>query len=143
MAESAARRSRIMRAVKSRDTTPERLVYALVHALGYRLSKRDDLPGKPDLTLARLRTVIFVHGCFWHGHSCRRGARVPKTNVEYWTKKVARNRARDVKVRANLRGAGWHVLTIWECRLVKKAAVQMRIQKFLNQAKAPGFLARL
>ncbi len=133
-AESQALRSRIMRAVKSQDTSPERTVRTLVHRLGYRFSlNRDDLPGKPDLAFPRLRTTVFVHGCFWHGHNCRRGARVPKTNVEYWTLKVSRNRARDCRIRAALRKLGWRVLTVWECQLKNEIAVRRRIATFLSK----------
>ncbi|MGA2411132.1 MAG: very short patch repair endonuclease [Candidatus Binataceae bacterium] len=131
--ELEAVRSRIMRAVKSRDTSPERMVRALVHRLGYRFSlKRDDLPGKPDLALPKHRSVVFVHGCFWHGHRCRRGARIPKTNVEYWTRKISRNRARDRSVRIQLRELGWRVLTVWDCQLKSETATRYRIAFFLS-----------
>jgi DNA mismatch endonuclease, patch repair protein len=134
--ESPALRSRIMRAVKSRDTTPERTVRVLVHRLGYRFSlKRDDLPGKPDLAFPKLQSVAFVHGCFWHGHCCQRGARVPKTNVEYWTHKVSRNRVRDCEIRTALRKLGWRVLTVWECQLINEAPTRRRIAAFLGKAR--------
>lgn len=133
-AESQVLRSRIMRAVKSRDTSPERMVRRLVHRLGYRFSlNRDDLPGKPDLAFPKLRSVLFVHGCFWHGHTCRRGARLPKTNVEYWALKVSRNRARDCRIRAALRKLGWRVLTVWECQLKNEVAARRRIGTFLSK----------
>src|SRR5215467_11698981 len=89
-------RSRIMRAVKSRDTKPELIIRSLAHRMGYRFRLyRKDLPGCPDLVFPRLRKVVFVHGCFWHGHDCGRGARIPKANAEYWRSKIARNSARD------------------------------------------------
>src|SRR5579871_574341 len=89
-------RSAVMRAVKSHDTGPEREVRAILHGLapGYRL-QRADLPGKPDIVYAGRKLVIFVHGCFWHGHDCPRGARMPKANAEYWRAKIGRNRVRD------------------------------------------------
>ncbi len=128
-----------MRAVKSRDTAPEHAVRKIVHRMGYRFSlRRDDLPGKPDLAMPKYRAVIFVHGCFWHGHRCARGARTPKTNVEYWRRKVMRNRARDVRVRAELRRRGWRVLTIHECQLKRDAAVARRIAAFLGRAVLSG-----
>jgi DNA mismatch endonuclease (patch repair protein) len=133
--EDPAERSRIMRAVKSRDTTPERRVAAVVRALGYRFSRKRALAGQPDFVLSKYRTVIFVHGCFWHGHDCRRGARVPKTNREYWLKKIARNRARDAVVRTALRRLGWRVLIIWECRLAREALIRRRIVAFLGKAE--------
>ena len=91
-------RSAVMRAVKSRDTSPELAVRALLRPIapGYRLH-RGDLPGKPDIVYASRKLAIFVHGCFWHGHDCARGARAPKTNAAYWRAKIARNRARDAE----------------------------------------------
>src|SRR6185437_3811014 len=89
-------RSRTMRAVKSRNTSPELAVRRVVHRMGYRFRlHRENLPGKPDLVFPKFQKVIFVHGCFWHGHSCTRGARVPKENHEYWQKKISGNRIRD------------------------------------------------
>lgn len=111
-------RSRIMRAVKDRDTAPEMIVRRLVHSMGYRYRLyRKDLPGKPDLTFQSHHKVIFVHGCFWHGHNCKRGARVPKTNREYWETKIARNMIRDSQTCKDLNAIGWKVLVIWECQL--------------------------
>jgi DNA mismatch endonuclease, patch repair protein len=118
MAEDRATRSGIMRAVKSGDTQPELRLRSLLHRLGFRFRlHRADLPGKPDLVLPRWGVCIFVHGCFWHGHGCARGKRVPKTNREYWVGKVGRNRARDRRVRRELEKLGWRVITVWECVL--------------------------
>lgn len=107
-----------MRAVKARDTGPELKVRALLRALGhrYRLDARD-LPGRPDIVFRGRRKAIFVHGCFWHGHDCARGARQPKANAAYWTAKIDRNRARDTASRAALEAAGWRVITVWECEM--------------------------
>lgn len=111
-------RSRIMRAVKSRDTAPEMAVRRLLYSMGYRYRlHRRDLPGKPDLTFQSRRKVIFIHGCFWHGHDCKRGARVPKNNREYWETKIARNRERDIQHYEELNIMGWDILVIWECQL--------------------------
>lgn len=112
------KRAEVMRAVKSADTGPEVALRKALHRLGlrYRLHARD-LPGKPDLVFPRFRSVIFVHGCFWHGHDCARGARTPKTNRAYWTKKIARNRERDAENAAALRSASWRVRVVWECAL--------------------------
>lgn len=111
-------RSEVMRRVKDKNTTPEKIVRSLLHRLGYRFRlHRADLPGKPDIILPKYRSVIFVHGCFWHGHDCARGARMPKTNVDYWRGKIARNRARDEKHIAELEALGWRPLVIWECEL--------------------------
>lgn len=127
------RRSEIMRAVKSENTSPELLVRRLVHSLGFRFRlHRRDLPGTPDLVFPRLRKVIFVHGCFWHGHACARGARVPKTNRAYWVAKVARNAARDTRVRAALNKTGWRTLVLWECGLKDRAALAAKLRRFLG-----------
>lgn len=117
-----ASRSEIMRAVKSENTGPERALRSLLHRMGFRFRlHRVDLPGKPDLVLPKWRVCLFVHGCFWHGHDCARGDRVPKENREYWLAKVGKNRARDSRVRRELRRLGWRVVTVWECRLAHLA----------------------
>jgi len=126
------KRSAVMRRVKGRDTTPERQVRKLVWSLGgrYRLN-RADLPGKPDIVLMRRRLAIFVHGCFWHGHDCARGARVPKANRDYWTAKIAGNRARDAVAQAALAAKGWRVEVVWECELQDAAALEARAAGWL------------
>ncbi|NOX81845.1 MAG: DNA mismatch endonuclease Vsr [Alphaproteobacteria bacterium] len=119
-----------MRAVKSKDTKPEIVVRKALFALGYRYRLNvKHLPGKPDLVFAKYRTVIFVHGCFWHGHHCKRGARTPKTNTAYWTNKIARNKARDKKNAAALRKLGWRVITLWECKLNKLNPANIPIKR--------------
>lgn len=129
------KRSEIMRAVKSKDTKPEMIVRRLVHALGYRYRlHRPDLPGKPDLTFAGRRAVIFVHGCFWHQHTCKRGDRQPATNVAYWRRKLARNVARDKANARHLRRLGWRVLTVWECQ-IGHPELPGRIARFLAGEK--------
>ena len=121
-------RSATMRAVKSRDTTPELLVRKIVRSMasGYRLC-RADLPGKPDIAFGRKKLAIFVHGCFWHGHDCARGARMPKTNRPYWQDKIARNRARDKKHVAALEVLGWRALAIYECELRNPEALRQKL----------------
>lgn len=112
------KRSDVMRQVRAKDTTPELAVRSCAHRLGYRFRlHRKGLPGSPDLVFPRLRKVIFVHGCFWHGHTCTRGGRVPRSNREYWVAKIRRNRERDAQVQAQLVAGGWDVLTIWECTI--------------------------
>lgn len=91
------------------------------------------LPGSPDIVVYGLRLAVMVHGCFWHGHNCRRGARVPRANREYWTAKIARNRRRDLQIRRALREAGWAVATIWECE-AKNPRILARKLKALRQA---------
>src|SRR5580658_5380991 len=121
-------RSAVMRAVKSRDTGPERVVRALLRSIapGYRLH-RGDLPGKPDIVYAGRRLAIFVHGCFWHGHDCPRGARSPRDNADYWRAKIARNRARDAEAVMRLEAMGWRALVIFECALKEPAALKARL----------------
>lgn len=109
-------RSAVMRAVRSADTGPEMAVRRAAHALGLRFRlHRTDLPGKPDLVFPKHRLALFVHGCFWHGHDCARGARTPATNADYWRAKIARNIARDARTEAGLAAAGWRTAVIWEC----------------------------
>ncbi len=134
---SAEKRSAVMRRVKGRDTTSELTVRRLLTALGvrYRLHRKD-LPGKPDIVMAGRRLAIFVHGCFWHGHDCARGARVPKANRDYWLGKVGRNRQRDGVSRAALEAAGWRVETIWECEMKDEAALKGRLEALLQAAAA-------
>ncbi len=125
-----------MRAVKSQDTRPEMAVRRAVRALGvhYRLHRKD-LPGKPDLAFIGRRKAVFVHGCFWHGHDCARGSRVPKTNRDYWLGKVSRNRARDEKTRAAYKEMGWEILTIWECE-TRSPDLKDRLAAFLDIVRA-------
>ncbi|CAJ0871564.1 hypothetical protein AMST5_02334 [freshwater sediment metagenome] len=126
-------RSATMRAVKSRDTSPELAVRALLRAFapGYRLHRKD-IPGNPDIAYVGRRQAIFVHGCFWHGHDCARGARMPRANADYWRVKIARNRARDEAHREKLAALGWRALTVWECELKDKAAVEKKLRKFVG-----------
>jgi DNA mismatch endonuclease (patch repair protein) len=127
------KRSAIMRAVKSRDTGPERVVRRLVHGMGYRFRlHRADLPGKPDLAFPSRRAVIFVHGCFWHGHSCKRGARTPVANRDYWVKKITRNTARDAATIAKLRHEKWRTMIVWECEIKAIEKLKKRIERFLS-----------
>jgi DNA mismatch endonuclease (patch repair protein) len=124
-----------MRAVKSKNTKPELIVRTLVHGLGFRYRlHRKDLAGVPDLVFPRLRKVIFVHGCFWHGHDCKRGARAPKENATYWSDKIARNCKRDASHVAALESAGWSPLIIWECELKDAAQLRARVTRFLSGA---------
>jgi len=122
-----------MRRVKGKGTGPERMVRRLIWSLGgrYRLN-RADLPGKPDIVMTGRRLVVFVHGCFWHGHDCARGSRVPKANREYWTAKVARNRGRDADTASALQASGWQVEVIWECALKDRAALEARVRGWLE-----------
>jgi DNA mismatch endonuclease (patch repair protein) len=124
-----------MRAIRSKDTVPELVVRRLVHGMGYRYRlHRNDLAGHPDLVFPSKRKVVFVNGCFWHGHGCRRGDVQPKTNASYWRAKIARNVQRDARSEAALRASGWDVLTIWECETKprNRNALADALQAFLG-----------
>ena len=124
--------SRQMSLVRSKNTKPEIAVRRILHRMGYRFRvHRKDLPGSPDIVFVGPRKILFVHGCFWHGHYCRTGNRIPKTRVEYWNAKIARNRQRDLSVRRRLRALGWQVLTVWECQLRRPAILTDRLCRFL------------
>ncbi len=114
-------RHRCMSAIKGRDTKPELLVRRFLFGRGFRYRLNDPrLPGHPDLVLRKYRTVIFVNGCFWHGHQDCKYFVLPKSNVEYWSNKIERNRKRDVEEQRMLADMGWHCITVWECQLRPK-----------------------
>ena len=121
-----------MSRIRGRDTKPEMIVRRLVHSLGgrFRLHVRD-LPGSPDLVLARRRKIIFVHGCFWHRHRCRYGKPVPKTRTAFWRRKLARNVERDRQVRRSLTRLGWQTLVVWECQTSALERLADRLTWFL------------
>jgi DNA mismatch endonuclease (patch repair protein) len=130
---TTAIRSRIMRAIKSKDTKPEKAVRSLVHHLGYRFRlHRKDLPGKPDMTFPRHSAVVLVNGCFWHGHECERGSRMPKTNEDYWVEKIRGNVVRDQATRIRLKSLGWRVLVVWECEIRNETKLKKRLIRFLR-----------
>jgi DNA mismatch endonuclease, patch repair protein len=130
--ELPEKRRRIMQAVKSCDTTPEMTVRRMLHAEGYRYRLHlRSLPGCPDLVFPSRRKAIFINGCFWHGHTCQRGSRVPKANRQYWEKKIARNRARDSHTLEELHVLGWRVLTVWECEI--KSTDLAVLRRFLDE----------
>ncbi|WP_114389919.1 very short patch repair endonuclease [Notoacmeibacter marinus] len=133
MTETAAQRSRTMRAVRDKNTKPEKIVRSLLHQMGYRFRlHRFDLPGKPDIVFPARNKLIFVHGCFWHGHECKRGARPPKTNVEYWTQKISRNKERDQRHLFELDRLGWDARVVWECELKDMEALRDKLNCFLG-----------
>ena len=118
---TSKKRSEVMSRIRGRDTKPELALRSMLHRLGYRFTVNGpcnkSLPGKPDLVLPKYRTVIFVHGCFWHGHEDCPHFRLPKTRRAWWKQKIEGNQARDLRNENALREAGWHVVTIWECAL--------------------------
>jgi DNA mismatch endonuclease (patch repair protein) len=129
---SPEQRRRIMQSVKTRDTGPELAVRRVLSSLGYRyrLNSRK-LPGRPDIVLPGKMKVIFVHGCFWHAHGCRKG-RAPKSRLAYWKPKLKNNRKRDAAQRYALKALGWSVLTIWQCETNDTEALGSRLSIFLE-----------
>ena len=131
---NAARRSEIMSRIKSRNTKPELIVRRIAHGLGFRFRlHRGDLPGSPDIVFPRYRTVVFVHGCFWHRHDGCRYAYRPKSRIQFWTNKFEENVARDARNEMALRNLGWRVLVIWECETKDRAVVRARLLAHLRR----------
>jgi len=118
--------------IHSADTIPEVELRRLMHAIGYRFRlHRSDLPGKPDVVLPKHHAAIMMHGCFWHGHTCKDGRR-PGSNTEYWNEKLDRNHHRDIRNATALRRLGWRCLIVWECQLKNKERLRARITRFLE-----------
>lgn len=121
----AETRSRMMAGIRTANTKPEIVVRKLLFAMGYRFRlQRKDLPGKPDLVLPKHDVAIFVNGCFWHCHECHL-FKWPKSNAQFWKKKILGNRERDQRSAKDLRGLGWHVMTVWECAVRSKSDRQL------------------
>lgn len=126
------RRSRLMSRIGPKNTKPELTVRRMLHAAGWRYRlHRKGLPGTPDIVFGTRRAVLFVHGCFWHGHHCRLG-RLPKTRTEFWSEKIAGNRARDRRKVDELVEKGWRVMTIWQCGLKDAEGALRDVEAFLN-----------
>ncbi|MBI2383943.1 MAG: DNA mismatch endonuclease Vsr [Gammaproteobacteria bacterium] len=127
------RRSWLMSRIRSEDTKPELTIRHALHREGLRFRLHvKNLPGRPDLVFASRRKVIFVHGCFWHGHACKRN-KMPKSRVAFWREKIATNRTRDAAVRRRLRKLGWRVLTIWECEAKDLERTLRKLENYLNE----------
>lgn len=125
-----------MKRVHSRSTNAEKLVRKLTRRIGYKFRlNQKELPGCPDIVFPKRRKVIFIHGCFWHQHLCRRGSRTPKSNISYWRRKLTNNKKRDAKNARLLRKLGWKVLVIWECEITRERTLQSKIKKFLAPSK--------
>lgn len=124
------KRSQIMASIKGKNTSPERLLTAIVRGLGFECEQyRKDLPGSPDIVLPCERVAIFINGCFWHGHkNCPRAA-LPKTNKEFWKNKIEKNKRRDERQKRLLRQAGWHVATIWTCDRITQKLVESKLRR--------------
>ena len=133
MHKVSEQRSRNMSAIKSKNTKPEIAVRKLLHSMGYRFRlHRKDLPGSPDIVLPKYKTVIFVHGCFWHRHQNCKYASNPKTRREFWEKKFKENIERDKKTQEKLKNLGWKTKVVWECEIKKQDNLIKKIEDFLN-----------
>lgn len=131
---SPEQRSVHMSKIKSANTKPELALRRLLHSAGFRYRLHDNrLPGKPDLVFSGRKKVIFVNGCFWHGHSCPVGTRLPKSNTVFWTDKRLRNQERDAKQRGELQAMGWKVLDVWECEVKSSPSLLEDIRRFLDE----------
>jgi DNA mismatch endonuclease (patch repair protein) len=128
------KRSAIMSRIKGKNTRPEIAVRKIVHSLGYRFRLHNRLlPGQPDIVLAKHRKVIFVHGCFWHGHArCIRSS-LPVTNVQFWREKIAGNQQRDQQVLQALNRCGWRTLVVWQCQIRDAVKLRLRLERFLSR----------
>jgi DNA mismatch endonuclease (patch repair protein) len=130
---SSERRSWLMSQIRSKDTTPERMARSLLHKMGFRFRLHaPDLPGTPDIVFRTRKKVIFIHGCFWHGHHCKR-SKMPKSRIPFWDAKIQSNRARDLRNRRHLRLLGWQTLVLWECQVKRPGRVDARLQEFLKE----------
>ena len=127
-------RRETMRRVKSENTKPEMAIRRLVHRMGYRYRlHRKDLPGKPDMVFPGKKKIIFIHGCFWHGHNCRAGRNKPRTNTDYWIPKIEKNVKRDKKNFEKLKECGWDVMVVWECEIHDLKMTGEKIKDFLSR----------
>ena len=127
-------RSRCMAAIKGKDTKPEMIVrkYLFSRGLRYRVNNRKQ-PGSPDIVLKKYKTVVFIDGCFWHGHKGCKYYRLPKTNVDFWRHKIAMNIARDYAKGVDLRLAGWKVIRVWECGVRTKAKREETLERVYQE----------
>jgi len=134
---TARARSERMSRIRGRDTAPEWIVRRLLHGLGYRFRlHRKDLPGRPDLVFLNRNKVVFVHGCFWHGHGCKIG-RLPKSNLAFWEEKISRNQSRDARNIEALCANGWTVLIVWQCEMKDREALAAKLVSFLGATRIP------
>lgn len=130
----------IMASIRSKRTGPEERVAELLRQLGVRYRRNvKGLAGTPDFVVGKQRVVIFVHGCFWHGHEGCPRATIPATNTEFWQVKITGNKRRDRRIARELRREGWHVITVWECKLKKMKSVQKRLARFVSHERERQF----
>lgn len=129
---SPERRSWLMSRIHGANTKPELAVRSLLHRMGYRFRlHQKDLPGTPDIVMQGRGTVVFVHGCFWHGHACKR-TKMPKSRVDYWAEKIEANRRRDARKRRKLKSLGWNVVVVWECELKRPDRLAGKLKRSIG-----------
>lgn len=132
---SKEKRSDIMSKITGKETKPEILVRRFLFAAGFRFRKNViNLLGKPDIVLSKYNTIIFIHGCFWHGHTCKRG-KLPESNHEFWKQKIEKNIERDKQIIAQLEKDGWTVIIIWQCEIRNKEKCNMRLNELIDELK--------
>jgi DNA mismatch endonuclease (patch repair protein) len=137
---SQSKRSDLMSHISGKETKPEILVRKFLFANGFRFRKNVKyLPGKPDIVLTKYKTVIFIHGCFWHGHTCKRGA-LPATNIEFWKTKIGRNVERDKRDILELKKQDWKVIIIWQCEIKNISIRNNRLDKLINEIMSNDIL---
>lgn len=133
---SKSKRSDIMSKISGKETKPEILVRKFLFSKGFRFRKNvKNLPGKPDIVLPKYKTAIFVHGCFWHGHSCKRGT-LPKTNHKFWLEKIGKNIERDIRNSSELKETGWNIIVVWQCEIKNKDERNIHLNKLIEEIKA-------
>lgn len=131
---SPNKRSEIMGRVRSKDTKPEMFVRRLIYGMGYRYRLHiRELPGRPDIVFRKKRKVIFVHGCFWHKHNCKKGKRMPKSRVDFWRDKLMKNKKRDMSNQKKLSKLCWKYIVIWECELQNIEKLKLKTRDFLDE----------
>ena len=131
--QNKIQKSKLMSRIKSKNTVPEIKIRSILHKLGYRFRLNDPrLPGKPDIVLKRHKKIVFVNGCFWHGHSRCRRATFPRTNQTFWINKITKNKERDKRILTGLRKNGWKVLTVWQCRIKYEKNIINRLTIFMK-----------
>ena len=131
--QNKIQKSKLMSRIKSKNTVPEIKIRSILHKLGYRFRLNDPrLPGKPDIVLKRHKKIVFVNGCFWHGHSRCRRATFPRTNQTFWINKITKNKERDKRILTELRKNGWNVLTVWQCRIKDEKNIINRLTIFMK-----------
>jgi len=135
---TTSKRSFVMSKIHSKETKPEILVRKFLFSQGFRYRKNDKrYAGKPDIVLPKYKTVVFIHGCFWHGHSCNKG-HIPKSNTDFWLEKITKNRERDIKNETELEKIGFKVIVVWECELKNKAICRERLNRLVEEIKDAG-----